>query len=133
MNDNYIREFRKKKKMTQKELAEAAEINIRMVQFLEAGDRLLWNTTVSVAMKIAAALGVELTELLKESENSAVKDISAVATKKEMQAIKEHCAIYSGIGLDLIEEYWRDQDGFLCVKYKENDWFHYNGENGTWW
>lgn len=27
---------------------------------------------------------------------------------------------------------WRDKDGFLCVQYANQDWYHYN-EKGEWW
>lgn len=131
MSDNKIREFRKSKKMTQKQLAEAAELHIRRIAALEHGEVLFSNTTVRNAMKIAEALGCKVEDLVKD-EVELVNKILAIATNEEISMIKNHCSVYSDISFDIIEKVWRDDEGNLCVKYRGNDWFHYHGINGWW-
>lgn len=62
---NPIAYLRTQHGMTQRQLADAAGMNIRQVQKLESGETLVENTTVKNALAIAAALGVsDLRELL---------------------------------------------------------------------
>jgi len=50
--------------LTQAQLAEKAGINIMMVSRLERGERLMKNTTLETALKLAEALGVEPKDLI---------------------------------------------------------------------
>ena len=50
--------------LTQKQLAEAAGVNIRQIQKIEAGEIQMGNVTLQNAARLAAALGVEIKDLL---------------------------------------------------------------------
>ena len=64
-NDKKIAFYRTVSGMTQQQLADSAGINIRMVQHLECGDRLIENTTLKTAIALADALEIEdLRELI---------------------------------------------------------------------
>ena len=51
--------------LTQKQLAEAAGVNIRQIQKIEAGEIQLGNITLQNAARLAAALDVKIEDLLK--------------------------------------------------------------------
>lgn len=52
--------------MTQRQLAEAARVNIRQLQKIEAGEIRLGNITLSTAARLAAALDIDLDSLAAE-------------------------------------------------------------------
>lgn len=60
-----VKDARQSKCLTQKALADAAGINIRQIQKIEAGEILLQNITLGTASRLAAALGIPVEELLK--------------------------------------------------------------------
>ena len=60
-----IRERRKAAQLTQAQLAEAAGLNIRQVQKIEAGEILIGNMTLTNAARLAQALGVKIEDLLQ--------------------------------------------------------------------
>ena len=51
--------------LTQKQLAEAAGVNIRQIQKIEAGEIQNGNVTLQNAARLAAALGVTIESLLE--------------------------------------------------------------------
>ncbi len=59
-----LKQVRKAKGITQKELAEATGMSLRTVQHLEQGARDLNGAAALTVYAIAKALGVEMTELL---------------------------------------------------------------------
>jgi len=64
-NKNNFPSLRTSAGLTQQQLADKACINIRMVQHLERGDRLIENTTLKTAIALADALKIkDLRELL---------------------------------------------------------------------
>ena len=63
---NKVRELRIKKGMTQEELAEKTDLNVRTIQRIEKGEVDPRSYTLQV---IAAALEIEYNELVEESEN----------------------------------------------------------------
>lgn len=58
-------EIRQKNGLTQRQLAEAAGVNIRQIQKIEAGEIQIGNVTLKNAARLAAALGIEIRDLLK--------------------------------------------------------------------
>ena len=60
-----IRERRKAAQLTQAKLAEAAGLNIRQVQKIEAGEILIGNVTLTNAARLAQALGVKIEDLIE--------------------------------------------------------------------
>lgn len=61
---NRIKTLRRAAKLTQKQLADAAGIDIRNMQRYESGEFDVSNMSLSVAVKIADALGVDAKKLL---------------------------------------------------------------------
>ena len=61
---NGIKTLRRAAKLTQKQLADAAGIDIRNMQRYESGEFDVSNMSLSVAVKIADALGVDAKKLL---------------------------------------------------------------------
>lgn len=61
---NRIKTLRRAAKLTQKQLADAAGIDIRNLQRYESGEFDVANMSLSVAVKIADALGVDAKKLL---------------------------------------------------------------------
>jgi transcriptional regulator with XRE-family HTH domain len=62
---NTVRHFRKKKGVSQEDLAEAAGLHRTYVGMIERGEK---NITVLSATRIAKALGVSLSALIRASE-----------------------------------------------------------------
>ena len=60
-----LTELRKEKGLTQKQLAEAAGMNIRQIQRLESGEIKFANITILTAVYFAKALGIKTDEILK--------------------------------------------------------------------
>ena len=58
-----VRELRKARDLTQRELAERAQLSLIFIKKLEAGER--GNSTVKTLTRLAKALGVPVAELLK--------------------------------------------------------------------
>lgn len=61
---NGIKALRRAAKLTQKQLADAAGLDIRNLQRYESGEFDIANMSLSVAVKIADALGVDAKKLL---------------------------------------------------------------------
>lgn len=61
---NGIKALRRAAKLTQKQLADAAGLDIRNLQRYESGEFEIANMSLSVAVKIADALGVDAKKLL---------------------------------------------------------------------
>ena len=59
-----IRERRRAAQLTQAQLAEAAGLNIRQIQKIEAGEIQIGNITLTNAARLARALGVKIEDLL---------------------------------------------------------------------
>ena len=59
-----IRERRRAAQLTQVQLAEAAGLNIRQIQKIEAGEIQIGNITLTNAARLARALGVKIEDLL---------------------------------------------------------------------
>ena len=60
-----LREYRKRKAVTQEALAEKADIDPKMVSLIERFER---NPSLNVADSIAQGLGVSLSAMIKEAE-----------------------------------------------------------------
>jgi transcriptional regulator with XRE-family HTH domain len=65
-NDNPLVVLRTARGLTQQQLANAAGLNIRMIQKFESGERSLKTARADTLMAIAGALGVKIEKLLKE-------------------------------------------------------------------
>lgn len=61
---NRIKELRLERQMTQAQLAQRTGMNIRTIQKFENGERSLYTTLFSTALKIAEALNVTVYDLL---------------------------------------------------------------------
>lgn len=66
-----LRLLRKQKNMTQKQLEEASGIQFQHISRLERGERKIGGISLSVAARLAKALGVHAEELLDDDEKSA--------------------------------------------------------------
>ena len=65
-----IKELRQQRGLTQQELADRAEMHIRQVQKIEAGETLPEKMTLKNALALARALGVPVEELIEPTANS---------------------------------------------------------------
>lgn len=63
---NRIRELRKKEGLTQQALASAVGCNKRQIQKFESGECDLANMTLGMALKVSAALFVDVYDLIDE-------------------------------------------------------------------
>lgn len=59
-----LRELRHAAELTQAGLAEKSGVNIRQIRRIESGEIKMGNITLTNAAKLAAALGVEIKDLL---------------------------------------------------------------------
>lgn len=59
-----LKQLRKNAGFTQQELADKANLNIRLVQKYEKGDTKIGNMTLLTAVSVAKALGITAEELL---------------------------------------------------------------------
>ncbi len=59
-----LKTARKNKGMTQKQLAQQSDVNFRMIQKYEMGERDLKEASVSTVHKIALVLGLTIDELM---------------------------------------------------------------------
>lgn len=62
---NRLKELREAKGWTQKQLAEASGVNLRMVQYYEQGRKDLGKAKITTVVRLATALGCNLAELVK--------------------------------------------------------------------
>ena len=62
---NRVQEYRNKQGYTQFELAEASKVSFNTIQKLESAKGIKSDTYVSVALKLAKALGTTVEELFK--------------------------------------------------------------------
>lgn len=62
---NNIRELRKTRNLTQKQLAEKAGINIRLIQKYESGEYDAEKMTVKNALAVSAALECTIEEMIR--------------------------------------------------------------------
>jgi len=60
-----IRDYRLSRGLTQQQLADAALLNRSQIQKLERGEIQVGNITLANAARLAAALGIEIDDLLK--------------------------------------------------------------------
>lgn len=63
-SDNVVRRLRIEASLSQAKLAQAAGLNIRQIQKIEAGEILTKNITLETAVRLAKALGVEPADLI---------------------------------------------------------------------
>lgn len=64
-SDNILKRLRLSVGMSQQKLAEISGVNVRQIQKIEAGEIKIGNVTLTNAIKLSAALGVALEELIK--------------------------------------------------------------------
>lgn len=64
LTDVPLKEYRRRAGMAQQELADKAGVNIRQIQKLESGENKIENTTLTNALRLADALGVDVRELI---------------------------------------------------------------------
>lgn len=62
---NRLKELREAKGWTQKQLAEASGVNLRMVQYYEQGVKDLGKAKITTVVRLATALGCDLGDLVK--------------------------------------------------------------------
>lgn len=72
--DTKLKQVRRAKELTQKELAEATGISLRTLQHFECGARDLNGAAAMTVYTIAKALGVEMTELLDIPDEETLKE-----------------------------------------------------------
>ena len=61
---NHIKTYRKKQDLTQTDLANRAELNIRQIQKIENGEAQTENVTLKTMQAIAQALHVKIDDLI---------------------------------------------------------------------
>ena len=54
-------------------------------------------------------------------------------TADEMKVVKLHMSTYSQINFSNVTATQRDENGYLCVKYNGDEWYHYNPSKMEWW
>lgn len=59
-----IKELRQQRGLTQQELADRAEMHIRQIQKIEAGETLTEKMTLKNALSLARALGIPVEQLI---------------------------------------------------------------------
>lgn len=62
---NRLKELREAKGWTQKQLADASGVNLRMVQYYEQGVKDLSKAKITTVVRLAQVLGCELTDLVR--------------------------------------------------------------------
>lgn len=62
--NNHIKTYRKKQGLTQADLANRAELNIRQIQKIENGEAQTENITLKTMQAIAQALNVKIDDLI---------------------------------------------------------------------
>lgn len=62
--NNYIKTYRKKQGLTQKDLANRAGLNIRQIQKIENGEAKTENITLKTMQAIAQAFDVKIDDLI---------------------------------------------------------------------
>ncbi|MCQ2570273.1 MAG: helix-turn-helix transcriptional regulator, partial [Limosilactobacillus sp.] len=65
MSDNKIKTFRKQQNLSQEQLAEKAQVSLRTIQRLEAGEE----TNTTTLNLVAGALGVEVSDLASNDDS----------------------------------------------------------------
>lgn len=86
-----IKEIRKSKKITQKEMSSILNINIRTYQKYESDEITL---NMDMLKKIAAALGVTVSEILGESLSSKNLTLESFTTEELLDEIKRRTIKY---------------------------------------
>lgn len=66
---------RKRKGITQKQLAELSTVRIQSISRFETGERDITQATCDTAIKLANALGVSLTDILVNKQNGGISDV----------------------------------------------------------
>ena len=66
-----LAEERKKQKMAMRDLADSAEVSQAMISLVENGLR---NPTLETLLRIADALGIELSDVIARAKSSALKN-----------------------------------------------------------
>lgn len=79
-----LKEMRKLCGMTQRELAEKAGLNIRLIQKYESGEYSIENMTSKTAGSIASSLGVTIEELISLNTSIFTKDMTEAIKSGEM-------------------------------------------------
>lgn len=79
-----LKEMRKLCGMTQRELAEKAGLNIRLIQKYESGEYSIENITSKTAGSIASSLGVTIEELISLNTSIFTKDMTEAIKSGEM-------------------------------------------------
>lgn len=62
--NNHVKTYRKKQGLTQADLANRAELNIRQIQKIENGEAKAENITLKTMQAIAQALNVKIDDLI---------------------------------------------------------------------
>lgn len=62
--NNHVKTYRKKQGLTQADLANRAELNIRQIQKIESGEAKTENITLKTMQAIAQALGTKIDDLI---------------------------------------------------------------------
>ncbi|MCK1659445.1 helix-turn-helix transcriptional regulator [Bradyrhizobium sp. 151] len=104
MFENRIKELRKTKRLTQRQLADAAKTSQQQIQRIEAGHQL---ARFDLATRISAALGQSITKVFPSAELPLARMKRRAATLDHQRASKE----LEAAGLDMEPEVW-------TVKYK---------------
>lgn len=79
-----LKEVRKLCGMTQRELAEKAGLNIRLIQKYESGEYAIENMTSKTASYIAESLGITMEELINLDTSIFTKDMADAIKSGEM-------------------------------------------------
>ncbi len=74
---NHVKTYRKKQGLTQTDLANRAELNIRQIQKIENGEVKTENITLKTMQAIAQALNVKIDDLISRSSPFEKSDASS--------------------------------------------------------
>lgn len=107
-----LREIRKSRKMSQRELAQQSGVNFRSLQDYEQGHKHLISASGDTLLRLSTALGCSLEDLLYEHELSGAPLLAANQLDAGMiQSQRFYCEKYEVFGR------WICQDGFLATMF----------------
>ncbi|WP_425088181.1 helix-turn-helix transcriptional regulator [Stappia sp.] len=103
MTENKVRELRKKKKLTQRELAEAAGTSQQQIQRIEAGTQ---SARFDLALAICVALDAKMTDVFPTTSSAIEAADNSIETIADVYGRRDIRKAFSEAGLDMAPEHW---------------------------
>lgn len=103
MTENKVRELRKKKKITQRELADAAGTSQQQIQRIEAGKQ---SARFDLALAICVALDAKMTDVFPTTSGAIEAADNSIETIADVYGRRDIRKAFSEAGLDMAPEHW---------------------------